>query len=414
VVRHSALAAINEPLTLDTSRRAVAIWLFVCAAMVYAILIVGGITRLTRSGLSIVEWKPLVGALPPMSGEAWAELFDKYRSTPEYKLVNFDLTLDGFQFIFWWEYAHRLMGRLVGVAFLLPLFWFIATRRVSRALSVRLAVIFGLGAAQGALGWYMVASGLVDKPWVSPFRLMAHLALALLIVAAMCWTAWDLWYAPQPREAVPAAVKAVAALVFIMALSGAMVAGTHAGFAYNTFPLMAGSVIPPDLMRLSPWYENFVHNVTTVQFVHRAIAWLLIAAIPSLWWWIRRTTPVPVARLQSDWMLAALVVQVSLGIATLLSIVALPLAAAHQAGAVLLFASVLWTAYALRVKQHWGQRASEPRACSHYGDGRERDESGCDAGRTGDEVSGQSRARSAGRRSRSHDPARRSGRETSS
>jgi cytochrome c oxidase assembly protein subunit 15 len=331
---------------IDADRR-VAIWLFVCAALVYAILIVGGITRLTHSGLSIVEWQPLIGALPPLSDTAWAKLFDQYRATPEFRLVNFDLTLEGFKAIFWWEYAHRLMGRLVGLVFLLPLLWFIGSRMISRNLAWRLAGIFGLGALQGALGWYMVASGLVDNPRVSPFRLTAHLGLALLIIGVMLWTAWGLWTGPGERRPVPAFARVTVAVVFVMALTGGLVAGTRAGFAYNTFPLMGGVILPPDLMRISPWYLNFVYNLTTVQFVHRAIAWTLIVLVPVLWWWIRRTVPAPQARRQSDVMLGVLALQVTLGVATLLSVVALPLAAAHQAGAVLLYASSLWTAYAL-------------------------------------------------------------------
>jgi len=331
------------------SRRAVAIWLFVCAGLVYAVLVVGGITRLTHSGLSIVEWRPLIGALPPLSDRAWATLFDQYRATPEFRLVNFDLTLEGFKSIFWWEYAHRLMGRLVGLAFLLPLLWFIRSRAISAALAWRLAGIFCLGALQGALGWYMVASGLVDDPRVSPFRLTAHLGLALLIIGAILWTAWGLWSAPAGARPVPALARLVVALVFVMAMTGGLVAGARAGFAYNTFPLMGGAIVPPDLMHISPWYLNFFYNVATIQFVHRTIAWTLIVLVPVLWWWIRRSAPAPRARLQSTAMLAALALQVTLGIATLLSVVALPLAAAHQAGAVLLFASTLWTARALSV-----------------------------------------------------------------
>jgi cytochrome c oxidase assembly protein subunit 15 len=331
---------------IDADRR-VAIWLFVCAALVYAILIVGGITRLTHSGLSIVEWQPLIGALPPLSDTAWAKLFDQYRATPEFRLVNFDLTLEGFKAIFWWEYAHRLMGRLVGLVFLLPLLWFTGSRLISRSLAWRLAGIFGLGALQGALGWYMVASGLVDNPRVSPFRLTAHLGLALLIIGVMLWTAWGLWTGPGERRPVPAFARVTVAVVFVMALTGGLVAGTRAGFAYNTFPLMGGVIVPPDLMRISPWYLNFFYNLTTVQFVHRAIAWTLIVLVPVLWWWIRRTVRAPQARRQSNVMLGVLALQVTLGVATLLSVVALPLAAAHQAGAVLLYASSLWTAYAL-------------------------------------------------------------------
>ena len=343
----SGVTSTSERLISPQAHRAVAIWLLVCAALVYAVLVVGGITRLTHSGLSIVEWKPLIGALPPLSDEAWARLFEQYRATPEFRLVNFDLTLEGFKQIFWWEYAHRLMGRLVGLVFLLPLLWFIRSRVISRALAWRLAGIFALGGLQGALGWYMVASGLVDNPRVSQFRLTAHLGLALLIIGAILWTAWGLWSATADRTRVPGLAKATVALVFLMALTGGMVAGTRAGFAYNTFPLMGGTVVPPDLMRMTPWYLNFFYNLTTIQFVHRAIAWTLVVLVPALWWWIRRSVPLPRARLQSNLLLLALTLQVTLGIATLLSVVAMPLAVAHQAGAVLLYAASLWTAHAL-------------------------------------------------------------------
>jgi heme a synthase len=341
-----AVATMTRP---DGSlpQRSVAIWLFACAGLVYAVLVVGGITRLTHSGLSIVEWQPLIGALPPLSDQAWARVFDQYRATPEFRLVNFDITLQGFKQIFWWEYAHRLMGRLAGLAFLLPLLWFARSRLVSRRLAWRLAAIFVLGAVQGALGWYMVASGLVNDPRVSPFRLAAHLGLALLIIGATLWTGWGLWSAPAARRSVPGLAAATVAIVFVMALTGGLVAGTRAGFAYNTFPLMGGTIVPPDLMRISPWYLNLVDNLAMVQFVHRAIAWTLIALVPALWWWIRRSVPAPQARVESNLMLAALALQVALGVATLLSVVALPLAAAHQAGAVLLFAASLWTACAL-------------------------------------------------------------------
>jgi len=343
------------------ARRGVAIWLFICAALVYTVLVVGGITRLTHSGLSIVEWKPLVGALPPLSDAAWARLFDQYRATPEFRLVNFDLTLEGFKQIFWWEYAHRLMGRVVGLVFLLPLLWFIRSHAISRGLAWRLAGIFALGALQGALGWYMVASGLVDNPRVSPFRLTAHLALALLIIGAILWTAWGQQSTRFDRHAVPWIATGTVGLVFVMAMTGGLVAGTRAGFAYNTFPLMGGAFVPPDLMRLSPWYLNFFYNPTMVQFVHRMLALAVIVCVSALWWWARRSAPSHRARQAPNWMLAALVLQVTLGISTLLSIVALPLAAAHQAGAVLLYAACLWMARSL------GMPVEESRSSSRRG-----------------------------------------------
>jgi len=334
-----------------TSQRAVRIWLFVCAALVYAILVVGGVTRLTHSGLSIAEWQPLVGAVPPLSSHDWAVLFGKYQATPEYRLVNSSMALAGFRQIFWWEYAHRLMARLAGFVFLVPLLWFAWSGKVSGRLTRRLAILFVLGGLQGALGWYMVASGLVDDPHVSPLRLAGHLGLALLIIGTMLWTAWDLRAADELRRRVPLLACATVAAVFLMAIAGALVAGTRAGYAYNTFPLMNGAIVPPGLLQISPWYLNFRDNITTIQFTHRAIAWALIGLVAALWRWIRRSVPAPSARVESNWMLAALAVQIGLGISTLLSGVAPPLAAAHQAGAVLLFAAVLWTAHALTVQR---------------------------------------------------------------
>jgi cytochrome c oxidase assembly protein subunit 15 len=343
-------------------QRMVSIWLFACAALVYTVLIVGGVTRLTHSGLSIAEWQPLVGALPPWSDHAWAALFERYRATPEYRLVTYGITLAEFKHIFWWEYAHRLLARLAGFAFLLPLLWFVWSGKLSGRLWRRLAILFVLGGLQGALGWSMVASGLVDSPRVSPILLAGHLALALLIIGAMLWTAWDLRVAPGRPRRVPLLAGVTVVGVYLMAIAGALVAGTKAGFAYNTFPLMDGALVPEGLLRLSPWYLNFVDNVTAVQFTHRAIGWTLIALVPTLWWWTRKSVPAPTARIESNWMLVALVLQVGLGISTLLSVVALPLAAAHQAGAVALFAATLWTTHALssRIVTAGGRRDMAP------------------------------------------------------
>jgi cytochrome c oxidase assembly protein subunit 15 len=327
------------------SRRTIAIWLLGWAAAVFLVLVVGGLTRLTHSGLSIVQWQPLVGIVPPLSDAAWSELFEQYRATPEFRLLNSAMALGEFEQIFWWEYAHRLLARLAGLLFLLPLLWFVGTRRITRALAWRLAAIFALGALQGALGWFMVASGLVDDPRVSPLRLAAHLGLALLLIGAMLWSAWTLWFGAVPRRRLPALAGIAVGAVFVMALTGALVAGTRAGFAFNTFPWMGGALVPPGLLQLSPWYRNLVDNLATVQFVHRAMACVVIVASAALCWPVR--TQAPRARRAANGMLLALAVQLALGIGTLLSVVALPLAGAHQAGAVLLFVATLWSAFAL-------------------------------------------------------------------
>jgi cytochrome c oxidase assembly protein subunit 15 len=334
-----------------SDRRQVAAWLLACAALVFAMVVVGGVTRLTHSGLSIVEWQPLLGTVPPLSQSDWETLFAKYRETPEFRKVNFGMDLEGFKRIFWWEYVHRLLGRVIGLVFLLPFLWFMLRRKLERTLAWQLAGVFLLGALQGALGWYMVASGLVDDPRVSHFRLTAHLGVALAIFTAELWIALRLLGA----RAVPAAPRAlgrfalaIAAIVFAMALTGGLVAGLRAGFAYNTFPLMNGQLVPPEILMLEPWWKNFLWNTATVQFVHRAIAWLLAVLVPVFWWQAARQALAPRARLACHALLAALVIQIALGIATLLLVVPLTLAAAHQGGAVMLLATALWAAHELR------------------------------------------------------------------
>jgi heme a synthase len=339
------------------ANRHVAAWLLVCCALVFALVVVGGVTRLTHSGLSITEWQPIVGTLPPLSDADWDSAFAKYRLTPEYTQVNKGMSLPEFQRIFWWEYFHRLLGRLVGFVFLVPFLWFLVRRKIPPGYGAGLAVIFVLGAAQGALGWYMVKSGLIDDPRVSQFRLTAHLGLAFLIFAAIFWAALSLL---SPRRADRGSAEtgvastrfwaaAVAFLVFLQVLSGGMVAGIRAGFAYNTFPLMNGALVPPEILALDPAWKNFFYNMATVQFDHRLLAWILAFAIPLLWWKIARDVRAPrVARVGANLLLAMLAVQVTLGILTLVHVVPIPLAALHQAGALLLFASALNLAHAVR------------------------------------------------------------------
>ncbi len=326
----------------DSHRRAVAVWLLVCAAFTFATVVVGGVTRLTHSGLSITEWQPLVGALPPFTQADWEMLFAKYRESPQFRQVFPDMGVAGFKGIFWWEYLHRLLGRLIGMVFLLPFLWFFFKRMLSRPLAWQLAALFVLGALQGAMGWYMVQSGLVDDPRVSHFRLTAHLGLALLIFSGELWIALSLLGPGRKTNSRFSLV--VLGLVFLMALSGGMVAGLRAGHAYNTFPLMNGHLVPPEVLMLEPWWRNFLWNVATVQLVHRTFFWLLLILVPLLWWQARRTP----AKIAGHHLLAMFVIQASLGISTLLLAVPVPLAAAHQAGAVLLLAAALWTAQAAR------------------------------------------------------------------
>jgi cytochrome c oxidase assembly protein subunit 15 len=332
----------------DRDRRAVAAWLFICAAFTFAMIVVGGITRLTESGLSMVEWQPLIGAVPPLSQSDWETLFAKYRETPQFQRVFSSLDLAGFKSIFWWEYLHRLLGRTIGLVFLLPFLFFYLKNKLTKPLAWKLAGVFVLGGLQGAMGWYMVKSGLVDDPRVSHFRLTAHLGIALLIFAAEFWLALSLLrvrnWMPVPAGLARYAL-AVAALVYVMALSGGFVAGLRAGHAYNSFPLMNGYLVPPETFMLEPWWRNFLWNVATVQLVHRAMFWLLLVLIPLLWWRARRT----LAKVAAHHLLGMFLLQAALGISTLLLAVPVTLGAAHQAGAVLLLGAALWTTHALRI-----------------------------------------------------------------
>ena len=333
------------------STRAIAVWLLLCCAMVFAIVVVGGVTRLTHSGLSIVEWQPFVGSIPPLNDAQWQLMFEKYQQTPEFKLRNFDMDVAAFKGIFWWEYFHRLLGRLIGVVFLLPFVYFLWRGTARGTLAWKLAGILLLGAMQGAMGWFMVKSGLVDEPRVSHLRLTAHLGLAFLIFAAQFWVALDLLSPRKSRSQVPPLLTRcsqwLAGLVLLMVLSGGLVAGLRAGLAYNTFPLMHGHFIPPDMFVLDPWYANFIGNMATVQFDHRLIAWMLAILIPLLWWRVLRAAVPAPARLASHLLLGMLAIQFTLGVATLLMAVPVVLGVAHQAGALILFAAALALAHEL-------------------------------------------------------------------
>jgi len=337
-------------MTQGERQGAVATWLAICAAMVLGMTVLGGATRLTHSGLSIVEWQPIVGTLPPLSDADWNTTFDKYKQTPEYKQVNQGMSLDAFKSIFWWEYFHRLLGRTIGFVFLLPLLYFWWRRALSRPLVRVLLGIFVLGGLQGFMGWYMVSSGLVDEPAVSPFRLTAHLLLALAIFAAMWWTALSLWH-PQAGPRVSGLQRfswIVTICVLYMATTGGFVAGIHAGLSHNTFPLMSGYIVPPEILMMAPWWKNFFYNMSTVQFDHRLGGWTLAVLVPWLVWRVRTSAAGPRTQRAALLLIAMLTVQITLGITTLLWFVPVPLAVLHQGGAVLLLAAALNLNHALR------------------------------------------------------------------
>ncbi len=334
-----------------SSRRAIALWLLIVAAMIFVMVVLGGTTRLTRSGLSIVEWRLLEGTLPPFTEAHWVELFEKYQQTPEYRKVNVGMDLTGFKEIFWLEYLHRLWGRLIFFAALVPLLWFLWRKQIEPSLVRRMVAVPLLVAANGVLGWLMVASGLVDIPRVSPYRLTAHLGLAIAIYGYVLWLALGLLYPASGRpewSPLRRAGIAVAALVFCMILTGGFVAGTKAGYAFNTFPLMNGRIVPEGIFGMAPWWVNLFENVATVQFSHRLVAYLLLAAIPLFWWYARRFELPARTRTLLHGLLAMLALQVGLGIATLIYSVPVALGAAHQGGALALLTLALAAVHTLR------------------------------------------------------------------
>ena len=317
-------------------------WLLLIAGMVYAMILVGGATRLTDSGLSITEWKPLLGALPPMNAADWADAFEKYQTmTAQYHQMNPDMSLAGFKAIYWWEWTHRELGRLIGTVFLLPLIAFWATGRVTKKIAPHLVVLFCLGGLQGLIGWWMVASGVnSDLVSVAPYRLMTHFCLALLII---CYAFW-LWLELGGRENEPSpAVRpwavALLAVVSIQMALGALVAGLDAGRGYTDWPMMAGKFVPDAMWALDPVWRNLFENEATVQFLHRMTAYLLLVLSLVAAWRFRREAGVGV-RLVAGLVLA----QAVLGIVTLMHAAPLDMSLTHQAlGVVVLLSAVRLT-----------------------------------------------------------------------
>ena len=328
------------------NRRAIAYWLLVLAGLVLAMVVLGGVTRLNHAGLSIVDWRPLVGVLPPFGEEAWQALFADYQRFPEYQEINRGMALEEFKEIFWLEYVHRLLGRIVGIAFALPFIWFLIRRAFDRPLAVKVLAIGILGGLQGLLGWYMVKSGLVDRPDVSPYRLAAHLGLAVAIYGCLIWVALGLLTGGSVERVRRAgrwrgAIWGATGLVFLTVLSGAFVAGNDAGLAYNSFPLMADAIVPPDIFLIEPLWRNFFENVPLVQLDHRLLAMLTALVVILIWAAALRWLGAMPARVALHAAAAAVLVQFVLGIATLLTFVPVPLGAAHQAGAMVVFTAIL-------------------------------------------------------------------------
>lgn len=335
------------PDTTAIRPRAIAHWLFAVAGLVLVMIVVGGITRLTESGLSITRWDPVTGAVPPLDEADWQAAFDLYRDSPQYEQVNRGITLDDFKFIYFWEYIHRLLGRVIGLAFALPLLFFAAKRAIPRGYGWKLAALLALGGLQGLIGWWMVASGLVDRPEVSHIRLAVHLLTAFAIFGALVWVALDLRALHRSPVARPARLSVTAVwalcLLAVQMLFGAYAAGLEAGYAFNTWPLMGDEFFPAQTPWLQPWPANFVDNPVVVQFVHRWLAFVAAAAIGLLAWQAWRAGEAKAALA----LACALIFQIQLGIATIVTGVEIWLGVAHQAMAALLLGALLMTAHRL-------------------------------------------------------------------
>jgi cytochrome c oxidase assembly protein subunit 15 len=331
--------------------RAVAVWLLVVAALVLAMVVVGGSTRLTGSGLSITQWRPISGALPPLSLADWQAEFARYREIPQFRYVNPHMTLDQFRFIYWWEWSHRLLGRLLGVAFLVPFLWFAARREIPRRLFWRLGGLFVLGGLQGLVGWWMVASGLSERVYVAPERLMIHLGLAFALLGALVWTALDAW-AGWARQTLPSPwggrALGLLALIYFQILLGALVAGNQAGLVYNDWPLFGGHLLPHDYVGPGFW-ATVAHSQGAVQLHHRLVAYLLlvvaVAMGASAW---QSNYLAPESKLLAAGVAILVAVQALLGIATLMAQVPISLGVAHQLTAALTLCLAVFFAWRVR------------------------------------------------------------------
>lgn len=325
------------------THRSVIIWLFSGFFLVYMMVVIGGITRLTGSGLSMADWKPIMGALPPMNDVEWNEKFDLYRSTPEFNKINRHFELNDFKTIFWWEYLHRLLGRVIGLVFIIPFFYFYAKKKLDKSLLKKTFVIFVLGGLQGLLGWYMVKSGLVDEPHVSHFRLAAHLITALSVMMYILWVIMDLTY-PNRESTHKSQFKKIGLillfLVVVQIIYGAFVAGLKAGFMYNTFPKMGGNWVASEVG--SGGFSSLFWHGPTVQFIHRTLGIILLIAAPLFWLWARRKGVVGRQNRGFIYLNASIGLQFLLGVLTLLYVVPVSLGVIHQAGAVLVLSSAIY------------------------------------------------------------------------
>jgi cytochrome c oxidase assembly protein subunit 15 len=324
-------------------------------AMIFIMVVIGGVTRLTQSGLSMVDWRPIMGIIPPLTEAQWEQAFAAYKAFPEYQKLNYGMTLAEFQAIFLMEYAHRVWGRLIGLVFIVPYLWFLVSGAVRGRFALKLLGLLVLGAGQGVMGWVMVKSGLIDDPSVSPYRLAAHLVLALALAAILLWMVLARTTEPVPltqghRRRVVAPLHAALFLATLTVISGAFVAGLDAGQTFNTFPLMDGQWVPDGMLDLKPVWRNAFENLPMVQFDHRLLGILTMLAALFLWARGRGAVLRPEARLALNLIGAMALIQPGLGIATLVLVVPVSLAAVHQAGAMILLGLLIWFLHEVRRK----------------------------------------------------------------
>ncbi len=341
---------MTDAMNKEAQDRAVAVWLLVCCGLVFAMVVLGGFTRLTGSGLSMVDWRPLMGWLPPTSDAEWQRVFELYQQSPEYLKVNSHMGVDAFKGIFWLEFLHRLLGRTIGIVFLLPFVFFFAKGYIKAIEWPKYLLMFILGGMQGVLGWYMVKSGLIDRPHVSQYRLTAHLVAAFTIYAYMFWVAMSLMFPTNGNNRHPWYRRSLVLTVLtaVTIISGGFVAGLKAGKIYNTFPMMGDHWLPPGTMSLEPAWRNFFDNMTTVQLDHRVLAIATLFAVVAFWFKARKADLPARSYPAVNALLLIAVLQVTLGITTLLMSVPVVLGATHQAVAMLLFTVSFYILHSLR------------------------------------------------------------------
>lgn len=337
----------------NNPHRSIIIWLLSGCFLIYVMVVIGGITRLTHSGLSMVEWNMILGSMPPMNDADWQVPFEKYKQSPEYQLINNKFTLEEFKSIYWWEYTHRLLGRMIGIVFLIPFVYFLIKKKFDNTFLRKMIVLLILGAFQGILGWFMVKSGLQKEPHVSHYRLAAHLISAFTVFGFTFWYAMDLLFPSNVEQSeklkkLQLYTKITFVIIILQIIYGAFVAGLKAGSFYNTFPRMGGSYMPETITAWEPFWRNFMENPAGVQFIHRCIAFVVAILVLFVWEHARTIQLKALQRKASNFMLLMVAIQFLLGVITILYAVPVIMGVLHQTGAFFLFASVLLFLHSLR------------------------------------------------------------------